>query len=182
MTCIAGLIENGRGYLASDSLGGNGHTQDLYRNAKVFKKGPMLIGYTSSYRMGQLLEHKLALPARMASQSTDNYVYVDFVDAVRTLMKDNGFAKVENNREAAGEFLFILDGRLFTMQADLSVLESKNCFDACGSGEDYARATLACLRGSKVAPRDKVRRAVRIASEFVSTVGGDVHIVSSRVS
>jgi hypothetical protein len=44
MTCIVGLVDkSGRGYIAGDSVGSNGHTKGPYRNAKVFR----LVGWTT---------------------------------------------------------------------------------------------------------------------------------------
>ena len=59
MTCIIGLVADGRVYLGGDSAAVHGWTRRRTRLRKVFRKGPFLVGYTTSFRMGQLLEHQL---------------------------------------------------------------------------------------------------------------------------
>lgn len=180
MTCIAGLIDkDGRGHIASDSLGSNGHNKDTYKNRKIFKKGNMLIGYTSSYRMGQLLQYTLNLPTRKVDQSIEEYMYVDFVNEVRKVLKDNGYAKVDSNRESVGEFLVITEGRIFIFQADLALLESEDNFDTCGSGEDFALAAIDILKKhTKLTPKQILEEAIATASRHISSVGGEIRYLS----
>lgn len=180
MTCIVGMIDkSGKGHMASDSLGSNGHNKGTYKNKKIFKKGEMLIGYTSSYRMGQLLEHSLTLPGRKVDQTIENYIYVDFVEAVRKLMKEHGYLKIDSNKESIGQFPILTEGRIFLMQDDLSLLEAEDNFDACGSGEDFATATVdILLKHSKLTPKQILTEAVQTASKYIATVGGEVRYLS----
>lgn len=62
MTCIIGLVDKGRVYLGSDSSGIGGHIVDIIKNPKVIKKGEFIIGYTDSFRIGQLLFYGDDLP------------------------------------------------------------------------------------------------------------------------
>lgn len=180
MTCIAGLIDkNGKGYIASDSVGSNGHNKSVYKNKKIFKKGNLLIGYTTSYRMGQLLEHNLTIPERKVGQLLDNYMYVDFVNAVRALFRDNGYLKVDNNTESGGTFLIITEGRIFKMEDDLCLLETSDNFDAVGSGQNFAQATLYILnKYTKLTPEKQLTEAIECASRYIATVGGEVRFLS----
>jgi ATP-dependent protease HslVU (ClpYQ) peptidase subunit len=176
MTCIAGLVDRqGNGYIASDSVGSNGYTKGSYRNKKIFKKDSLLIGYTSSYRMGQLLEYQLQLPKRAMGQSLDEYMYVDFMNTVRGLFKSSGFLRSDSGKESIGTFMIITEGRIFKVQDDMAILESSNNFDTCGSGEDYARAALHILstRGGMTA-KEMLTKAIETAAHYVTTVGGDI--------
>lgn len=55
MTCVVGLVDKGTVYIGVDSAAVQGWTRRKSRVAKVFHRGPFLIGYTTSFRMGQLL-------------------------------------------------------------------------------------------------------------------------------
>ena len=110
MTCIAALVHNGRGYIAGDSLGSNGYTKGVCKTRKVFRKGDLLIGYTSSYRMGQLIQYRLELPERHGD--LDEYLHVHFVDAVRKTLSEHGYMKIDSNREKGGTFLVVAEGRI----------------------------------------------------------------------
>jgi hypothetical protein len=57
MTCIVSLVDGDTVYMGGDSAAvEDGHYLTRTRNPKVFINGAYLIGYTSSFRMGQLLE------------------------------------------------------------------------------------------------------------------------------
>jgi hypothetical protein len=55
MTCIVGIVENGKVYMGGDAAGVNGYSVRVRKDPKLFKVGEFLFGYTSSFRMGQLL-------------------------------------------------------------------------------------------------------------------------------
>lgn len=59
MTCIIGLENKGKVYMGADSASSNGYSINVSGNPKLFRSGPFLIGFTSSWRMGQLLQHQL---------------------------------------------------------------------------------------------------------------------------
>lgn len=182
MTCIAAIIDGkGRGHIACDSLGSNIYTKNTYTNRKIFQVSDMLIGFTGSYRMGQILQYRLPMPSALVGQDLDRWMHINFVDAVRDTFKENGFLCVENGQEqpVQGQFLIVVAGRIFTMQSDLSLLESDDGFEACGSGEDYARATMnAAIAHGLRKPRRILREAIESAAKYVPSVGGEIHILS----
>lgn len=183
MTCIVAMVDpDGGGHIACDSLGSNGFTGSEYLNQKIFRKGEMLIGYTGSYRTGQLLEHQLVLPPRKVGQTTDNYIYVDFVNAVRQLLKDSGRIEIDRNvEESPGTFLAVYDGRIFKVQCDLAVLESSDPFDACGSGGYHAKGALYVMnKVGGFTPKQMVTGAVEAAARFVVSVGGDIRYLNQK--
>ena len=56
MTCIVGVVDKGIVHMAGDKLGSNGFTKGISVRPKVFHNGDFLVGYTTSFYMGQLLE------------------------------------------------------------------------------------------------------------------------------
>jgi ATP-dependent protease HslVU (ClpYQ) peptidase subunit len=174
---------HGRGYIACDSLGSDGYTGQQYANPKVFAKGGMLIGYTSSYRMGQLLQYGLTLPEHKPGQNLDEYMHVDFVESVRSLLRDNGYLKIDYNVESGGTFMVITSGRLYVMTRDLALMEGADTFNAVGSGEHYARAVLQTLSNEvliDISPREALETAISVASKYVVSVGGIIHHLGSK--
>lgn len=65
MTRVVGLVRQGRVYMGVDSAAVQGWTRRASQVSKVFRRGPFLIGYTTSFRMGQFLEHHLAPQRRI---------------------------------------------------------------------------------------------------------------------
>lgn len=97
MTCIVGLVDKGKVYIGGDSAGVNSFWDLTIRaDSKVFINGPFIMGFTSSFRMGQLLRYKLKTPSRFKNDGTQKEIYeymvTDFVDAVRQCLKDGGYA------------------------------------------------------------------------------------------
>ena len=58
MTCIVGILEeNGDIYMGGDSAGASGNTLKIRADEKVFINENYIMGFTSSFRMGQLLRY-----------------------------------------------------------------------------------------------------------------------------
>jgi hypothetical protein len=190
LTAIAGLVHEGRVYIGSDSLSGNAYSKDIVTNPKLIELdgpdygvGPILIGFTSSWRMGQLLQHKLKMPdVERGSEDPIDYLVKHFVEGVRTTLKSGGYAETENGQESGGTFLVGYGGRLFTVQSDYSVLESSYGLDSCGSGEEKVLAVLYATRGMKLAPEPRITMALEAAATFTPTVQGPFVVKSVGLS
>jgi len=179
MTCIAGIARRGTVWIGGDSAGANSSWQlQLRAEPKVFRSGPFLIGYTTSFRMGQLLAHALHPPERLASRDLMTFMVTDFVDAVRSCLKAGGFAKAEHGVESAGEFLVGIEGRLFCVQSDYNVGETADGLAACGCAEHAALGALHAL-GERVAPERRIERALEIAEGLSAGVRRPFTILST---
>ncbi len=170
MTCVIGLIERGRVYIGADSAAVAGWTRRKTLLEKVFRRGPFLIGYTTSFRMGQLLEHQLQVPKQGERESDMSFMVNRFIEATRTLLKERGFSKVESNNESGGQFLVGYRGRLYSVESDFQVGEMSEGFDAVGSGSEFALGAMSAL--AKVSPKRRIRRSLEIAAEFNMGVCG----------
>jgi hypothetical protein len=51
MTCIVGLVDGGRVWLGGDSAGVSGWDLTVRADRKVFRNGPYVMGFTTSFRM-----------------------------------------------------------------------------------------------------------------------------------
>ena len=161
MTCIVGLIDGNRVWLGGDSAGVAGLDITVRADPKVFPNGPFLIGFTSSFRMGQLLAFRLHPPKRPEGMDVFRYMVTDFVDEVRNCLKEGGYAQRNNDAEQGGSFLVAYHGRLFSIQSDYQVCETNRGFHAIGCGADYALGSLASTAGQPAEQR--VRRSLECA-------------------
>jgi ATP-dependent protease HslVU (ClpYQ) peptidase subunit len=178
MTCIVGLVHKGTVYIGGDSASVSGWTSRVTRLPKVFKRGPFLIGYTTSFRMGQLLEHTLAVPPQGDESDDMRFMVTSFVESVRALLKERGVAKIEANTESGGQFLVGFRGRLYSVQSDFQVNEMADGFDAVGSGAEYALGAMAAM--PKVAPVTRIKRALAISAHFNMGVSPPFTVKSLR--
>ena len=178
MTCIVGWAENGNVWVGGDSAGVAGYMLAKRADEKVFNKDEFIFGFTSSFRMGQLIRYKLSIPKIEENQDIDDYLYVKFLDAVIKCFKDNQYAKIDSNEIHGGTFLFGFRGCLYQVEGDFQIGKPMLNFDAVGCGQDIALGCLYGLRDKKMEPRDRLILALEAAENYSAGVRGPFHIVS----
>lgn len=166
MTCIVGWVQEGVVWMGADSAGMDHQTYGIMAMAeeKVFQNGPMLIGYTTSFRMGQLLRHSLVVPARADTQPVEHYMATTFVDAVRECFRLAGWAAVTNAQESGGDFLVGYCGRLFWVSNHFEVMEPREPYHAIGCAAYVAKGALFASAYMEPQPASQVARATGPAS------------------
>jgi hypothetical protein len=175
VTCIVGLAEGGKVYIGADSAGVDGGLSlGIRADRKVFRNGDFIMGFTSSFRMGQLLAVKLTPPRWHPEDDPWRYMVGDFIDAVRTCLTAGGYSSKNNNVETGGSFLVGFQKRLFHVESDFQVGERIDCFDATGCGESYALGSLSETKNEK--PKSRVLRALAAAERFSAGVKGPFHV------
>lgn len=178
MTCIVGLKFNDKIYIGADNAGSSMVLKTFRGDKKVFiKEKEMIIGFTSSYRMGNLLQYKLDLPGFIESKSVDEYMYSDFIEAVRTLFFNSGFSHKENNEESGGTFIVGYKKNLYVIQGDFQIEKPADDFAAVGSGMFYA---LGALYNTKhwTDIDARIRQALTTAEYFNPFVRGPFDVMS----
>lgn len=174
MTCIVGVAHNGKVWIGGDSIGVSGYTGVVRRDQKVFRVGRCLIGYTSSFRMGQILRFRLdpdVVGPRLASaRDVFRFLATDFVDEVRRALKDGGFATKNQEAESGGSFLLGCRGRLFEICSYYQVAECGHDYAATGAGLQPALGSLHTTDRLGWPPRRRILAALRAATEFSTVV------------
>ena len=161
MTLIIGLVHKEKVYIGGDSCSSNNIIKTIRKDAKVFRKEEFIIGFTSSWRMGQLLmseEFKIEKPKD--DDDIFKYMLNIFIPAVIKLFKDNGYAIVENNVVNGGHFLVGYKNRLFKIQSDFQIEESQDEYNTCGVGEEIALGVMYALKDKKLSPTEKILTAL----------------------
>ncbi|MFH1635834.1 MAG: hypothetical protein ABIG63_17720 [Chloroflexota bacterium] len=182
MTCIVGLVTEKKVYMGSDSAGSDGFTYSIRQEPKVFRRpgdrGEMIIGYTTSFRFGQLLEHALEVPIQPKNMDDHKYMVTSFMNAIRKCLKDGGHITKKDEVERGGTALIGYHGKLWQMERDLQIALSPTMGDAIGSGVYAAMGALHILSGLALAPEKKIKRALEVAEACVTTVKGPFKIIS----
>ena len=93
MTCIVALVKEGNIWMAGDLMGSNGFTKKTYPDPKVFVNGDFVIGYTSSFRMGQILEYNWEQPPRMEGLTDRQYLQLDVIESMRACFSAFGYGR-----------------------------------------------------------------------------------------
>ncbi|WP_422661698.1 hypothetical protein ACK8P5_26615 (plasmid) [Paenibacillus sp. EC2-1] len=183
MTCIVGLVHDGVTYIGGDSLGSNGYSKTVRKDKKVFHLkdiGNAVMGYTSSFRMGQLLMYGTGLIDRRDANDVDHeYLVTKFVPKVINLFEHGGYSKNDSGRKSAGTFLLGYKDQLYKIDSDYQVGEALEGFDACGSGEDFALGSLYSTKDNED-PVERIRLALQAAANFSVGVAGPFYIINTQ--
>lgn len=178
MTCIVGIVDkSGKVYLGGDSAGVAGYNMDVRADEKVFKKGEFIMGFTSSFRMGQLLRYKLEIPFHKPGVEIYEYMVTEFVEEVRKCLKNGGFARNNNGEESGGTFLVGYKGELFHIDADYQVGRYSLSYGSVGCGEDIAKGSLYSTTGK--GPEERISEALSAAQQFSAGVREPFLVVST---
>lgn len=180
MTCIIGVEFEGKVYLAGDKLGSNGWTGAEYVHPKVFENGDGIFGFTSTYRFGQLLEFGLAdVIAPKEQKSMHRWMVKDLVPRIRMALVDGGY-KIDDGGCTA---LLGINGELWKLQNDCSILRSINGYAAVGSGDQLALSAMSyVMRHHPPKSAKEVKQILAKVMEVVghhsTSVGSECYIVS----
>ena len=178
MTAIVGLVQDGEVWMGADSAGVYpSYEMTITKHPKVFRVGGMLIGFTSSWRMGQILQYGLPGFQALDSVIHEPYAQADafvtvcttFIEWCRDVFKAAGYATKEKYAEIGGQFLVGYRGRLFKVESDYSVGEAAIGFDAIGCGALPALGSLYTSRLSG-GPEYRIEKALMAAEKFSAGV------------
>lgn len=168
MTAIVGIAHDRSVYIGGDSGCSNGWHDSVRSDTKVFQNGPYLFGFTTSFRMGQLLHHALTPPE--PTGDLDRFMSTTFIDAIRECLKLGGWAEKTNEREKGGQFLVGVAGRLFDIDSDYQVGEEAAGHAAIGSGYLVALGSLYATGETRMSPRRRVQTALEAAERYTAGV------------
>jgi ATP-dependent protease HslVU (ClpYQ) peptidase subunit len=175
MTCIVGLEYKGDVYLGCDSAQSNGHFISAIDCPKIFTKGDITFGYTTSFRFADILQYDLIIPDRVPSVVNDREYLVSYViKAVRDSLKEGGFTDINNNKETGGTCLIVYHKQLFTLQDDFSIIRDSEGYAACGSGCNFALGSLSSTSNMK--PKKRLELALQAAIKHCATVQGPITV------
>lgn len=179
MTCIVGLRAKGRVWMGGDSAGVSGDDITIRSDPKVFIRGPLIIGFTSSFRMGQILRFE-PVPNWIPGSDPFEWMVRVFIPSLHLLFDAHGFGKKEGDwGRVGGQFLVGLEGRLFEVAADFQVGESADEYDACGCGAQVALGAMYQSRFmTELDPDQRITLALRASERYSAGVRGPFTILS----
>jgi ATP-dependent protease HslVU (ClpYQ) peptidase subunit len=164
MSCVIGLLNNGRLYMASDGIA---TTEEGERRPviciKLFKNKNYLIGYTGSVRHGQVLGPKFFEPP------TNVY---ELPDAIRQKFIDTGcILTTETGQQVHSSNILVgYRGHLFEILIDFQMNEVSGDFTSIGSGSPYAMGSLFATKKWK-SPEKRIINALDCAREYDRSCG-----------
>jgi ATP-dependent protease HslVU (ClpYQ) peptidase subunit len=181
MTIIVAVKAKDGVHMGGDSAATSGSSQMVRTDQKVFKVGKFLIGFTDSFRMGQLLRYSLAVPEQEEGQNDHEYMVTVFVEAVRSCLKEGGYAKTESEQEEGGTFLVGYRGNIYYIESDYQVGTVAEPYASIGAGSDIALGALHVLCGDNTLGNTGwVETALSAACRYNATCRAPFKIISSK--
>lgn len=182
MTCIIGLVDKKNVYIGGDSAGVNlnDYSYVVRKDPKVFRNGNMIFGFSTSFRMGQLLRYSLDIPIPSKEyKGTDfDFLCTVFIDSIISCFKRNGYASIDNNFVTGGSFLLGYNKRLYTVCDDFQVSESVRPFEAIGCAADSALGAMDILyKNTRLSSKTKIFKSLEVAESFSTGVKSPFTIV-----
>ena len=167
MTCIVVLVHNNKVYMGGDSAGVSGYDITLREDPKVFNNSGFIIGFTTSFRMGQILRFQFK-PPKVKGKDIYKYMCTEFIDAIRKTFKATGFLKIHSLEESGGTFLVGYKGHLFSIDTDFQVGIPTDKFDSVGCGCAYALGSMYTSEylGNNITPKERIELALQTATYF----------------
>ena len=178
MTCVVGLEHEGRVWIGGDSAGVAGTSITLRSDTKVWAAGGWAFGFTTSFRMGQILRYSLRLPD-VDTWDLDAFMATRFIDEVRGALSRGGWVHTEQGRESGGTFLVGTAGRLYQVDSDFQIGRSLDGYDAVGCGQDLALGSLYTSTGLYQEPEVLITVALEAAAHHYSAVARPFTVVSA---
>ncbi|EPE1232315.1 TPA: hypothetical protein NV937_000781 [Escherichia coli] len=195
MTCIIAHTNGTSSFIAGDKLGSNGFTKAVQTEPKVFEKEfiklnedglsrtkeVMALGYTTSFRMGQLLNYNLTLPEQVAGETFSQYLVLKVIPIIRQMFKDEWGARDASQDVGGGQFIILHNHTIYEVQEDFSVLQPKTQITAVGSGTYHAIASMSAYievqEETNVQLHERVESIFKIVSDNVTSVSPEFDIL-----
>ncbi len=176
MTCIVAVSKNGNVRMGGDRCASGGGRMQIVKHPKVFKKGDMLFGYTTSFRFGQIIEYIFEIPEHSEGVSNMEYMVKTFIPSLRECLSNNKYTD-DTSKGESGTMIVGYRGEVFTIFGDWQVFQSDSGYSAVGSGELYALGSLSTTHRQDLTGMDMVELALNAAAEHANTVCGPFDII-----
>lgn len=174
MTAIVALIDQKKNvWVGGDSAGVSGQFINQRKDPKVFIKDGFIFGFTSSFRMGQILHYRFTPPERK-NQSVETYMNTDFIEAVRGCFKQYSFG--DNDTKKGGQFIVGYAGEIFLVDSDFQIGLLYDKYASVGAGYISCLGALYAIEKSELQfmmePAEKITLALRAAEKHNTGVCG----------
>lgn len=178
MTAIAAIVQDNIVYIGGDSAGVGGYSLEVRKDPKVFINGPFIMGFTTSFRMGQLLQYSFVPPEHPERMGIDRFMNTVFVDAVRKCFKNGGYLEVADKQESGGTFIIGYHGKLFYMHDDFQIGIPRANYTAVGCGGALCNGSLHATNGFDIEPKKRIKMALKAAEMHSAGVRGPFTVKS----
>ncbi len=165
MTCIIGLVHEGKVIIGGDRAAVDGWKKNTSAHSKVFRVGQLLFGTCGSHRMAQIIEHEFKPTAQTENENDLHYLVVTIANELRTLLVSKAIiGKNEDNEDKfEGGCLVGYKGNLYRLSSNFQIDHFERPFDGIGSGSPFALGAMQVFTTHTYPPDLQVRMALEAA-------------------
>lgn len=162
MTCIIGLVHEGKVYIGGDRAAVDGWKKNTSAHSKVFRVGEFIIGTCGSHRMAQIIEYEFKPTVQAEGEADLHYLVVTVASELRTLLSSRGIIgkNDDNEDEFEGGCLVGYKGNLYRLSSNFQIAHFERHFDGIGSGSPFALGAMQVMETNNYDPATKVRIAL----------------------
>lgn len=180
MTCTVGIVKNGIAYIGADSgVFYDGEDQYYVTNRKKvirkkFKHHEIIMGFAGDWKVWDLIEMwETQAIVYSPKKGTKHFLHKVLIPNLQEVL--------QKDKKLEFEYLIALEGEIYNVSSDYSVMPIPVSGHAIGSGAEPARGVLYYIHEQKinVDPEKLLKSALKAANKTVTTVKGPYHVINS---
>lgn len=186
MTCVIALEHDGKIFMAGDSYCGTVNIDIEDVNLCDVPKVSIVFGIPIGICGSVKTEHVFLEMAQKhfgKRKVTRKWIEKHFSEIVRKELKKRNILKLEDGVQMMPDqssFLLGVDGEILLFDDDFAVRRSPRKFACIGIGAPWANGAMSALiRDRKMAPGDKILKALKVSSEWSPYVRAPFHLINS---
>jgi ATP-dependent protease HslVU (ClpYQ) peptidase subunit len=170
MTCIAGIMKDGKVYLAGERGASEGTYIVPIDKPKIWKSGPYIFGFAGTFD-GQIIQYNFVPPA--LEGNPDKFMHGKFLKSLKAFYAEWDIG----GKDSELSLLIGVKGKLYEHDADgLTLVSYDRDFCAIGSGADFAMGSLHATQNHKD-PKRRLTLALNAAVAYSTSCIGPVDIL-----
>lgn len=179
MTCIVGIEHDGAVWMGGDSSCNDAESDSIMvqREPKVFSRGPYLIGFSGSFRVGAILRYIADLPP-VPKTGVERMMITEFSSELRRCFKAESMSEDEDWSD--WHALVGIRGHLFCVESDFHVWRHREKYSSIGSGSMVALGALHAMAHEDLTPTQKIEVALEASAKYVASVRGPWTISTTK--
>ena len=160
MTCIAGILKDGKVYLAGERGASEGNYIVPVDRPKIWKNGPYIFGYAGTFD-SQIIQYNFNPPT--PEGNVDKFMHTKFIKNLKSFYNEWELG----GKDSEISLIIGIKGRLYEHDAEnMTLISYDRDYLAIGSGSDYAMGSLHATRNHKD-PKRRLALALEIGRAHV---------------
>lgn len=169
MTIVAAIETKEGTHFGCDAAGSSKGFIASYKQKKIFRNGPFIFGVSGSFRLMQIIQWMKIV------DDGESLCLSKFVLDLKAILRESEMFNGDSSESLPGSVLFSMNGKLYEMQNDWSILRSEAGYSAIGSGDAYVYGSF--FSTERMDPKERIRIAMKASAKYDPNVQGPFHFL-----